>query len=177
MLRPRKFPVGRGGCGICATIRVFYAECVDIGFARASDEAMAAFRLNAKRPTSRIAVAALVCLLLSEALSFVITTTRHGAFSNADGGASIAAAGDYCDARPENGGRLPAHSNDHSNCALCIVSDRDPTFDAIALVASAIATPPPGPHDVPSRFDMGDVAASPLGWTGSWSSRAPPRFS
>ncbi|WP_400770594.1 DUF2946 family protein [Methylosinus sporium] len=122
-------------------------------------------------------MAALVCLLLSEALTFVITMTRHSAFSNADGGASIAAAGDYCDARPDSGGRHPAHSSDHSNCALCIVSDRDPTFDAVALVASAIAILLPWPHDAPARFDIGDGAPPPpLGWTGSWSSRAPPRF-
>jgi len=119
-------------------------------------------------------VAVLVCLILSEALSFVIAATRHGAFSD---GASRAVAGKYCDARIDNGGRLPAHSGDHRNCALCIACDRDQTFDAIGLLANAVIFRAPWPPDAAARFNAGDLALSPLGWTSSWSSRAPPHFS
>lgn len=135
---------------------------------------MAVFRLNAKRLARGFAAAVLMCLILLEALSFVIGAKRHSAFSNGDLGASIAT-GEYCDAQLDNGGRLPAHSSHQRNCALCIVCDRDQTFDAaVALLASAFIVLAPRPHDAPAWFEARDLAPSPLGWTSSWSSRAPP---
>jgi hypothetical protein len=150
---------------------------IDIGCARASDRDMAVLRRNAQRLACGFAALALVCVALLDILSFVIAARRHSAFSNGDVGASISVAGEYCASRLDNGGNRPAHPRHQRDCALCIVCDRDQTFDALALLASVIVVPAPPAQDAPARFDPGALAPSPLGWTSSWSSRAPPAFS
>ncbi|WP_018266368.1 DUF2946 family protein [Methylosinus sp. LW4] len=134
---------------------------------------MVALPLSMRRWASRFAAAALACLLLSEALSFVITATRHAAVSNGD----VVAAAELCDARLDASGNPPAHPESEHGCALCIVCARDLTFDAVGLLASVVIVLAPRPNDAPARFDSADPAPSPPGWTSSWSSRAPPRFS
>lgn len=138
---------------------------------------MAVLQRNAQRLACGFAALALVCVILLDVLSFVIAAKRHSGFSNGDVGASTSVAGEYCDARLENGGKIPAHSGHRRSCILCIVCDRDQTFDALALLAGVIVVLAPRSYDAPARFDAGDLAPSPLGWASSWSSRAPPHFS
>lgn len=123
-----------------------------------------------------IVAGAVACLFLLQTLAFVFSSNGRIAFSSGDVGASIAMAGEICQAKTD-GGKAPAHSSHSHHCALCSTGDRDHAVDAVALLATVIVVLAPHSNDAPAWFVHDEPTPSPLGWASSWSSRAPPIFS
>ena len=116
---------------------------------------------------------------LVQTLAFVFSPNGRIAFSNGDAGlSSIAMAGEICLANSDDGGKAPGPNHKHHrHCAVCAASNRDFPLPALALIAAVIVFNAPPSDEAPPRFIHDELAPSPLGWTSSWSSRAPPSFS
>ncbi|WP_442755626.1 DUF2946 family protein [Methylocystis sp. JAN1] len=115
-------------------------------------------------------------LFLVQVLAFVVSSNGRVAFSSGDGGVSIAMAGEICGGKIDDGNRQPAQPH-HHHCALCSIGNYDDTVDAVADLAKVIIVLAPGSDAAPTWFIHDELAPLPLGWTSSWSSRAPPALS
>ncbi len=116
---------------------------------------------------------AVACLLFLQALGFVFSSNGRIAFASGAVGSSIIMADEICHAAPD-GGKAPAPLSHHHHCALCAIGKHHQAAYAVAILASVIVALAPRSNDAPARFVHDDLAPSPLGWTSSWSSRAPP---
>jgi len=116
-------------------------------------------------------------LFLLQILAFVVSSNGRIAFSSGDAGASIAMAGEICGAKTDDGGKAPAQPSHHHHCALCSVGSDDDGVDAVAHLAKVIIVLTPRSDDATTWCVDDDLAPFPLGWTSSWSSRAPPVLS
>jgi hypothetical protein len=117
------------------------------------------------------------CLFLLQALAFVFSSNGRIAFASGDGEASIAMAGEICHAGAHDSadsGKAPAPHGHHHHCALCAVGNHHHAVYTIAILASVIIILTPRSNDAPALFVHDELAPPPLGWTSSWSSRAPP---
>jgi Protein of unknown function (DUF2946) len=118
-----------------------------------------------------------VSLFLLQTMAFVFSSAGRAAFSSGVAGASIAMAGEICRAKSDDGGKAPAQPSHHHHCALCSVGNDDDVVDVVADFAKVIIVLTPRSGDAPAWFVQDYPAPSPLGWTSSWSSRAPPVLS
>jgi hypothetical protein len=133
--------------------------------------------LTARKPARAFIAGAVACLFLLQTLAFVFTSNGRIAFASGDAGASIAMAGEICQAKTDADGKTPAPHSHHHRCTLCSLGHRDQATDVVALLASVIAVLAPRPDNTPAWFVHDEFTPFPPGWTSSWSSRAPPSFS
>ncbi len=112
---------------------------------------------------------------LVQTLAFVFSPNGRIAFSNGDAGASIAMAGEVCHAGSDDSGKTPAPNHKHHrHCALCAADNRHLALPAFVLIAAVVVFTAPRPDDAWAPFSHDELTPLPLGWTSSWSSRAPP---
>jgi hypothetical protein len=127
--------------------------------------------------TERALVTSVVALLfLVQTLAFILSPTGRIAFSSSAAGASIAMAGEICHINSDDSGKTPSQPSRHHHCALCTVGNCAHEADALSLtpsVAMALALPSRD-EDAPGWPYADDLPSLPVGWTSSWSSRAPP---
>jgi hypothetical protein len=72
-------------------------------------------------------------------------------------------------------GGTPRGRAEHAPCCLaCPPGPCDESAVAMASPVAALASPMRRPSNLRDAPSAGDLAHSPLGWTSSWSSRAPP---
>ncbi len=116
---------------------------------------------------------AVACLLFLQALAFVFSANGRIAFASGGVGASIVLASEICHAAPD-GGKAPAPHSHHHHCALCAIGKHQNAVDASVILASVIVMLTPRSNDALAWFAHDELAPPPLGWTSSWSSRAPP---
>jgi len=135
--------------------------------------------LEKRRHTAREAIVHgfLACLIILQALAFAASPASA---RNAPGSALTAATikGD-CHA-PGGDQRAPAqgHCSLWQCCVLCSASGRDAAELPLAAISFSDASDSaPAPTFGLTRFSNVDFHDDPLGWTSSWSSRAPPRSS
>lgn len=125
-----------------------------------------------------IIAGAIACLFLLKGLALAaspgLMEIAHG------GGGSIvdaAVVGKHCDAHGGEG--APLHG-DHSHsqcCIFCAASGRDASFSVVAAFLATVIYLMPEAAVSTVRFFTDDPDGRPIGWTSSWSSRAPPFFS
>lgn len=120
---------------------------------------------------------AAVGLFLLQALALGFSPNGRVALASGDAGTSIAMAGEICQAKTDPDGKTPAPRSHHHYCTVCSVGNHDQTKDAVAFLVSIIVVLAPLSEDTLSWFVRVDLTPFPLGWTSSWSSRAPPSFS
>jgi len=134
---------------------------------------------SGKRRSARPIIATVVALLIAlQSLAALGTSlARPHGVSGAEAGLSTT--GVACNTDIHGGESSPAPSRrDHSPCCIfCIARDHDwaPSGDA-ARSDAATFYPSLGYTRIAGRF-VDDPDARPIGWTGAWSSRAPPIFS
>ncbi len=133
---------------------------------------------SGKRRSARPIIATVVALLIA-LQSLAALGTSHARPPGFRGGAGLSAIGVACNADIHGGESSPAPGQrDHSQCCIfCIARDHDlaPSGDAVRSDAATIY-PPTDYVRIVRRF-VDDPDARPFGWTGAWSSRAPPIFS
>lgn len=132
---------------------------------------------TAKKSARELIACTVACLFLFQAL---VSGAQIAHDSVAADGAqtSVLVASAFCDAGADtrDDGRAPAqHHRQH--CALCGVANRDALLHAVALVATIAVLAVPRSDAAPVSFAHGELSPPPLGWTSSWSSRAPPSIS
>ncbi|MGO9768968.1 MAG: DUF2946 family protein [Roseiarcus sp.] len=115
-------------------------------------------------------------VFLAQTMAFVFSANGRIAFSSGDAGASIAMAGEICHAKPDDSGKSPAQPARHHYCTVCSIANNAPAVDAIALAAGVVIVFAPRSDDAPTWFHRDYLSPLPVGWTSSWSSRAPPSF-
>jgi len=128
--------------------------------------------------SARPIVAALVALLIAlQSLAAIATSPSHR--RGVEASAALAALGVDCNADVDGSHSSPARGQrDHSPCCIfCIARDHDwaPFHDA-ARSDAAVFYPSLAITRIAGRL-IDDPDARPIGWTGAWSSRAPPIFS
>ncbi len=127
-------------------------------------------------PACALVTSGIALAFLAQMLAFVFSPSGRLAFSNGDADASIAMAGEICHASSDDAGKAPAQPARHQHCALCSIGNHAHELDPVVLVASIVIVPAPGSGDGNARgwslFD--NLLSLPIGWTSSWSSRAPP---
>lgn len=129
----------------------------------------------AKKTWREFVAVAAACLFLIQALSFIYSS--RAMFSH-DSGIAIAAAGEFCSPERGDGGKAPAQRHHHDqNCVLCGGGNRAEALADVGLVATVIVLALLQPADAPTWFPRDALTPTPLGWTSSWASRAPPAFS
>jgi hypothetical protein len=133
-------------------------------------------RLTGRKSAREFIAYAVVCLFLLQALAFVFSSNGRVAFASGDAGASIAMAGEICYVAPD-GGKAPAPHSHRHHCTLCSLAHQDKAMDVVAILATVMVVLSPRSNDAPAWFVHDELTSSPLGWTSSWSSRAPPFFS
>ena len=116
-------------------------------------------------------------LFLLQAVAFIFSSNGRVAFSNGEAGASIAMAGEICRANTDDGGKAPAQPSHHHHWAVCCIGRHDDAIGAVADLAQVIIGLTPRSGDAPASFVHDELALRLLGWTSSWSSRAPPAIS
>jgi hypothetical protein len=116
-------------------------------------------------------------LFLLQAVVFIFSSNGRVAFSNGEAGASIATAGEICRTRTDDGGEAPAQPSHHHHCAVCCIGRHADAIGAVADLAQVLIGLTPRSGDAPAWFVHDELALRPLGWTSSWSSRAPPAIS
>jgi len=132
-----------------------------------------------RRTAFPLVTSGIALFFLVQTLAFVFSPNGRIAFTNGDAGvSSIAMAGDICRADSDDSGKAPWRNHQHHrHCAVCAVSNRDFPPPALALIAAIFVFIAPPSNEAPARFSHDELAPPPLGWTSSWSSRAPPSFS
>ncbi|MBM3564372.1 MAG: hypothetical protein FJX15_13630 [Alphaproteobacteria bacterium] len=112
-------------------------------------------------------------LFLMQVLGLVVASSGCAAFLSDDAGVSIAMAGEYCGGKTHDGDRQPVQPS-HHHCALCSIGYYDDAVDAVANLAEVIIVLTPQSDAAAAPFIHDELAPPLLGWTSSWSSRAPP---
>ena len=115
-------------------------------------------------------------LFFMQVLGLIVSSSGCVTFSSDDTGVSVAMAGEYCGGKTHDGDRQPAQPSYH-HCALCSIGYYDDAVDAVANLAEVIIVLTPRSDAAVAWFIHDELAPPPLGWTSSWSSRAPPAFS
>jgi hypothetical protein len=118
-----------------------------------------------------------VLLFLVQTLIFVFSSNGRLAFASGDAGASIVMAGEICHASSDDGGKAPAQPAHQHHCTLCTANHLHNAVYTVGILASVIALLTPRSDEAPTRLIHDELAPPPLGWTSSWSSRAPPSLS
>jgi len=134
-------------------------------------------RSKSKGTQCALITSAVALLFLLQTLAFVFSTSGRLAFSNGDAGASIAMAGEICHASSDDGGKAPAQPAHQHHCTLCTANHLHNAVYPVGILASVIAFLTPQSDEAPARLILDELAPPPLGWTSSWSSRAPPSLS
>lgn len=128
------------------------------------------------RAARALGASGIALLFLVQTLAFILSPTGRIAFSFSAAGASIAMAGEICHASTDDGDKTPAQPIRHHQCALCTVGNSAHEADAMALTPSVAIVLALLSRDVsaPGWPHADDLPSLPVGWTSSWSSRAPP---
>ena len=130
-------------------------------------------------PPARVVIAAVVASLIV-LQGFALAASAAFAGSARDPvshSAAISAVGVHCDA--PRGDKAPAQGHcDHSQCCiLCRADDHSASsVIMVALLAVLIYSAPEASLSA-AHFTKNDFVEHPIGWTSSWSSRAPPAVS
>jgi hypothetical protein len=130
-----------------------------------------------RRGTARALVTSGIALFfLVQTLAFVFSPNGRIAFSNGSAGvSSIAMTGEICHVGAGDGDRAPAPNHKHHrHCAVCVADNRNAPIPAVVLIAAVVVFIAPPPDEARAWFVHDELAPLPLGWTSSWSSRAPP---
>ena len=133
-------------------------------------------RARLKKWTTPLVAGGVALLFLVQTLVFVFSTNGRLAFSSGSAGASIVMAGEICHSKPEAGDKNPQQPIRHHNCALCSLGNCTHEADALVLTPAAviILASLAEVGDTPEWFLSDSIPSLPVGWTSSWSSRAPP---
>jgi hypothetical protein len=133
------------------------------------------------KPTTRkfaraVAAIGAACFFL-QIFAFVFSSDSRLALLDGSGGVGIMMAGEFCSAASHSGD-LPKQHSRHHHCALCVAGNRDVSQDEVStLVAMVIVLAIPHSHERQAWIRRDELTPPPIGWTSSWSSRAPPSFS
>ena len=127
-------------------------------------------------PTRDLLAGVVACVIVLQGFASVASLALAG--SARDTAKEITAATTvvgYCHALHGHSQKNPLQGRgDHSQCCvLCSANGRDVVFDA--ALPGVVAAPEPAISI--AGFVKIDFDDHPLGWTSSWSSRAPPRLS
>ncbi|WP_159289098.1 DUF2946 family protein [Methylosinus sporium] len=117
---------------------------------------------------------ACVCLLQA----FILVMSMQGRFAHASAESGVAVSvSDYCRANTHGGGE-GSTQHDHSQCCILCSSSVYGGLSRFAAVVCKIAffPAPRTAAEIGWRF-LDDPVAQLVGWTSSWSSRAPPSIS
>jgi hypothetical protein len=135
-------------------------------------------RTRRQLPTRAIIAGVFAFLFVLQWLALAASPAFAGKDRNGANHSFIVSTTDgYCSALGNDKG--PAHGrHDHSQCCIfCKASGRDATF-AIIAASICVAIYLPSKESVSLvPFAEDDCSMRPIGWTSSWSSRAPPSFS
>ncbi|MGD9657974.1 MAG: hypothetical protein AB7U61_10115 [Methylocystis sp.] len=136
-------------------------------------------RTVSNRRASRIAVAAAIGLAIVLQI-FAVSSHAHFSVRNFDSATGFVVAVDApCLATGKDADKLPGHAHaEHPLCCLYCAerSLHESWLDVITTPDVAIQSPADPIALYPRRI-ANDRIQPPLGWTSSWSSRAPPSFS
>jgi hypothetical protein len=140
---------------------------------------MVKIRLKARENSHSLLAGAVACLFLLQTLGIIFSANGRIVFSNGDGAASIIMADEVCHANSGDSGKTPAQQAGHHHCILCAIGNNDHDADAVALAASVVILPAPQSENGNARgWSLpDDLPSLPVGWSSSWSSRAPPSIS
>lgn len=139
---------------------------------------MVKIRLKARENSRSLLAGAVACFFLLQALALVFSTHGHIVFSNEGSAASIIMADEICHANSDDSRKTPAQPAGHHHCILCTIASSAGESNAMALVASVILPAPrSGNGNARGGSLPDDLLLLPLGWSSSWSSRAPPSIS
>jgi hypothetical protein len=125
-------------------------------------------------PRALLAGAA-ACLILLQALAFVVSPFGRFAAGGADG--SIAMEAQICGADRDDGGAPPAAPGHHAychHCILCASGDQVSALTAMALLACLFILLAPRSDLAPVMRRHENKVLWPSGFASSWTSRAPP---
>ncbi|PWB83499.1 MAG: hypothetical protein C3F11_06280 [Methylocystaceae bacterium] len=122
---------------------------------------------------------AVAWLFLLQSLAFALSPSGRTVSSNDPQGAALSMVGEFCDVEAHADDKAPSqHHHHHQQCALCVADNRNLSLDdAVAFVATVIVLALPQSRATPAWVCRDESTPPPLGWTSSWSSRAPPFFS
>ncbi len=128
---------------------------------------------------ARVVIAAVVaCLIVLQSFALAASPAFAGSARDpVSHSAAISADGGHCDA--PRGDKAPAQGHcDHSHCCiLCRADGRDASSVIIAASLVVLVYSAPEASLSAARFTKNDFVEHPIGWTSSWSSRAPPAIS
>jgi hypothetical protein len=137
-------------------------------------------RSNSRGTTFPLVTSGIALLFLVQTLAFVFSMNGRLAFSAGGAGASIAMAGEICHAKPDDGGETPAQPTHQHHCALCSIGKSAHELDVLALIPGVVIVivlaSLSGDGGAPGWSLYDNLPSLPVGWTSSWSSRAPPLF-
>ncbi len=137
---------------------------------------MGKHRSKSGRAAHALGASGIALLFLVQTLAFILSPTGRIAFSSSAAGASIAMAGEICHANSDDGDKTQAQPARHHHCALCKVGNSAHEADAISLTPSVVIVLALLSRDgnAPGWPHAECLPSFPVGWTSSWSSRAPP---
>ncbi len=143
---------------------------------KVTDYSMGIRRSKSRGTPCALITSGVALLFLVQMLAFIFSPNGRIAFSTSDAGASIAMAGEICHTSPSGEDETPPQPARHHHCTLCSIAYNSRTLDAIFLAASFVVMPAPrsGHGNAPSWSLSDNLPSLPVGWTSSWSSRAPP---
>ncbi len=117
------------------------------------------------------------CLFFFQAFAFIVVPNGRAIFSNTPNIVSLVGVS-LCDGASHEGGNAPAQDHRHSqHCMLCVAANRDMPLPAVILTAAALVFSTPQSNKAQAWFSHNEAAHTLIGWTSSWSSRAPPFLS
>ena len=130
-------------------------------------------------PSARVVIAAVVvCLIVLQGFALAASPAFAGSARDpASHSVAISAVGGHCDA--PRGDKAPAQGHcDHSQCCIfCRADGRDASSVIMAALFTVLIYSAPEASLSAARFTKNDFVEHPIGWTSSWSSRAPPTIS
>ncbi len=150
---------------------------IDVRLAQGESWRMANLLPKSQRIVRTLLSSVVASLFLLQVVAFIFSLNGRVAFSSGEAGASITMAGENCRAMTDDGGKAPAQPSHHHHCAVCCIGRHDDAIGAVADLAQVIIGLTPRSGDAPAWFVHDELALRPLGWTSSWSSRAPPAIS
>jgi hypothetical protein len=172
--------VSRGVCHFCDSRRIFelyHYPIIDERNPHHDYEIMAPGKSTTRKFARAVAAIGAACFFL-QIFAFMFSANKRIALPDGAAGVGIMLAGEFCNAGSHESGDLPGQHSRHHHCALCVAGSRDVShYEAAAVIATVVVLALPQSHDRPAWIRRDELTPSPIGWTSSWSSRAPPSFS
>jgi hypothetical protein len=136
-------------------------------------------RTVSNRRASRIVLAAAIGLAIVLQI-FAVSGHAHFSVRDLDSATEFAGAGEApCLATGQDTDKLPgpAHVKHPACCLYCAERSLHESWLGVITTPDVAIQSPADPIALASRRIFNDRIQPPLGWTSSWSSRAPPSFS